>query len=103
MFNHYRRLIELRHSDDVVVDGDFTMLLPDDPHVYAFTRRLDDRELLVLGNFTGERQAVDVAEEWAGATLLLGNYADAGRPPRTPRCRRCDRGKPASTDALPEK
>ncbi len=43
VFNHYRRLIELRHSDAVVVDGDFTMLAPEDPFVYAFTRRLDDR------------------------------------------------------------
>ena len=30
------------------------MLLPDDERVYAFTRRLGDVELLVLGNFSGE-------------------------------------------------
>ena len=33
------------------------MLLPDDERVYAFTRRLGDDELLVLGNFTGEDAA----------------------------------------------
>ena len=31
IFAHYRRLIALRHSDPVVVHGDFRMLLPDDP------------------------------------------------------------------------
>ena len=30
VFHHYRRLIELRHSEPAVVDGDFTMLLPED-------------------------------------------------------------------------
>ncbi len=43
VFNYYRTLIDLRHRDDVVVDGDFTMLLPDDPYVYAFTRRRAER------------------------------------------------------------
>ena len=54
VFHHYRRLIELRHTEPVVAHGDFTMLLPDDERVYAFTRRLGDVELLVLGNFSGE-------------------------------------------------
>ena len=76
----YRRLIALRHDDDVVVDGEFAMLLPDDPHVYAFTRWGSDRELLVLGNFSGETQPVDVPPDWVGATLLLGNYVDDPAP-----------------------
>ena len=76
VFHHYRRLIELRHSEPVVAHGDFTMLLPDDERVYAFTRRLGDAELLVLGNFSGESAAVELPE--AGGELVLGNYADAG-------------------------
>ncbi|MBO9553853.1 alpha-glucosidase [Cellulomonas sp.] len=81
VFHHYRRLVALRHEDPVVALGDFTMLLPDDEHVYAFTRRLGDESLLVLGNFTGDEQTVDVGDAWAfdeGSTLLLGNYDDAG-------------------------
>jgi hypothetical protein len=50
VFHHYRRLIELRRSEPVIAHGDFRMLLPDDERVYAFTRRLGDVELLVLGN-----------------------------------------------------
>ncbi len=76
VFHHYRRLIELRHSEPVVAHGDFTMLLPDDERVYAFTRRLGDVELLVLGNFSGERAPVELPE--AGGELVLGNYGDAG-------------------------
>ena len=50
VFHHYRRLIELRHRDPVVVDGRFELLLPDDPQVWAFTRTLDDVVLVVLAN-----------------------------------------------------
>jgi oligo-1,6-glucosidase len=75
VFHHYRRLIELRHAEPVVAHGDFTMLLEDDERVYAFTRRLGDVELLVLGNFSGEEVAVDVPG-WDGAELLIGNVAD---------------------------
>lgn len=79
VFHHYRRLIELRHDDPVVALGDFTMLLPDDEHVYAFTRRLGDAALLVLGNFTGEAQPFDVGDAWTfddRSALVLGNYED---------------------------
>jgi len=83
VFHHYRRLIALRHDDPVVALGDFTMLLPDDEHVYAFTRRLGDESLLVLGNFTADEQPFDVGDAWAfdeGSALVLGNYDDVGSP-----------------------
>jgi len=75
VFHHYRRLIELRHSDPVVADGDFTMLLPDDEQVYAFTRSLDGVELLVLGNFSGRParlREVDLPG-WEGTEVVLTN------------------------------
>ena len=80
VFHHYRRLIALRHEDPVVRLGDFTMLLPDHPHVYAFTRELDGDALLVLGNFGGEPQEVEVDGRWDGATVVLGNLAEPAVP-----------------------
>ncbi len=76
VFHHYRRLIELRHTEPVVAHGDFHMLLGDDERVYAFTRRLDDVELLVLGNFSGETVRAEVDAAWADAAVLVG---DGGR------------------------
>ena len=72
VFHHYRALIALRHEDPVVALGDFTMLLPDHEHVYAFTRRLGDVTLTVLGNFSGEEQEVSL--EHGAGELVLGNY-----------------------------
>ena len=80
---HYRRLADLRHTEPVVAHGDFAMLLPDDPDVYAFTRTLDDVQLLVVGNFTGREvvAAVPGAEAWAEAELVLGNVDPAPSAP----------------------
>jgi oligo-1,6-glucosidase len=76
VFHHYRRLIALRHSEPAVAHGDFTLLLPDDERVYAFSRRLGPVELLVLGNFSGETVAAEVpdAPAWSAAELLIANY-----------------------------
>ena len=79
VFHYYRRLIDLRHQEHVIALGDFTMLLPEDRSIYAFTRSLDDVTLLVLGNFSNEEVDVDLpdADEWVSEELLIGNY-----PPR---------------------
>jgi oligo-1,6-glucosidase len=76
VLHHYRRVIALRHSEPVVAEGGFEMLLPEDDNVYAFTRSLDDVTLLVLGNFSAEivEAAVPDAASWAQAELVLGNY-----------------------------
>jgi oligo-1,6-glucosidase len=73
VLHHYRRLIELRHTEPAVAHGDFTMRMADDDAVYAFTRRLGDVELFVLGNFTGADAAAPEAVAWADAELVLGN------------------------------
>jgi oligo-1,6-glucosidase len=84
VFHHYRRLIELRHTDPVVVDGAFTMLLPEHPHIYAFTRTLGDDALLVLANFSGSTQPVEGIEgltDWADAAVVIGNVDEGPAPP----------------------
>jgi oligo-1,6-glucosidase len=78
VFHHYRRLIELRHTLPVVAHGDFTMRMAHDERVYAFTRRLGDVELLVLGNFSGDPVVAKVpeVERWRAAELLVGDPGD---------------------------
>jgi oligo-1,6-glucosidase len=78
VFHHYRRLIELRHAEPAVAHGDFTMRMPDDERVYAFTRRLGGVELFVLGNFSGEPAPAPEAVEWAGDELVIGNCPPPG-------------------------
>jgi len=73
VYHYHRRLIALRHEDPVVRDGDFELLLPDDPAVFAFARSLAGTRLLVVGNFSGE--PVEVALELDGEVVIC-NYRE---------------------------
>ena len=83
VLHHFRRLIELRHTEPAVAHGDFAMLLADDEQLYAFTRTYGDTELLVVGNFSGDPASPHLDDTWAAAELVLGNYADAPWPELT--------------------
>jgi oligo-1,6-glucosidase len=76
VFHYYRRLIQLRHNMPVVVYGEFELLLEDDERVFAYTRRYQDEQLLVLGNFSDDEVPVslDKAANWISQELLIGNY-----------------------------
>jgi oligo-1,6-glucosidase len=84
VFAHHRRLIELRHSEPVVTDGDFELLLPDHPTVWAFQRRGQDADLLVAANFSSAPVAVDLPldGDWAHASVVIASHAQQPvRPP----------------------
>jgi oligo-1,6-glucosidase len=83
VLHHYRALIALRHAEPAVVHGDFTMLVPEHPVVYAFTRRLDGVELLVLANFSADPVDVPLpdAASWDAAELLSTSVPE---PPSAP-------------------
>ena len=75
VFEHYRSLIRLRHEEPAVAVGDFTMLLRDDPQLFAFTRRHGTTELLVVANLSGDEAELPstVAGTWEGSELLSSN------------------------------
>lgn len=73
VFAHYQRLIRLRRELPVVVDGDFELLLPDHPRVYAFTRRLGDEALLVVANLGSEPVTVPLPAAFAEAPVILAS------------------------------
>jgi oligo-1,6-glucosidase len=83
VFEHYRRLIALRHADPLVTDGEFELLLPGHPAIWAFLRRGADAELLVAANFSAEPVSAALPLEqagWADAAVVLASHPD--RSPR---------------------
>ncbi|MBB5801055.1 oligo-1,6-glucosidase [Saccharothrix ecbatanensis] len=73
VFNHYRKLIELRHALPVIAHGDFRMLLADHPHLYAYERTLNDDRLLVVANLSGTPHTAALDGDWSAVDLLLSN------------------------------
>lgn len=80
VFHYYRRLIGLRRESDwseVIVYGSYALLAPEDEHIYAYTRTLGERRLLVVCNVSAQPQTFAVPEELAGenAQVVIGNLA----------------------------
>ncbi len=76
VFDFYRRLIDLRHTDPVVVDGDFARIMTADPVVFAYRRRLGGRSLTVIANLSDEPSTVSIPLDLEGE-LVLRNVAGA--------------------------
>jgi oligo-1,6-glucosidase len=81
VFEHYRQLIDLRHTDPVVTDGEFALLLAEHPAIWAFRRRGGDAELLVAANFSADpvSAVLPLDAAWAGAAVVLSSHP--GRSP----------------------
>lgn len=76
IFHYYKKLIELRKQHEIIVYGDYDLLLPEHPTIYAYTRILADGKLLVILNFSSEHTLFELPEECSYKTqeLLIGNY-----------------------------
>ena len=76
VFHYYRKLIQLRKANPVIVYGAYDLLLPDDEVIYAFTRTLDEDRLLVILNFSKQTPVFKLPAglHFAGQELLISNY-----------------------------
>lgn len=89
VFHYYKKLIQLRKENSIFVEGDFTLLLPEDENIFAYVREYEGRKLLVAANFTDKEVECPILKEWgvSGAedgvdksrdngVLLIHNYND---------------------------
>ncbi|MDS0300151.1 alpha-glucosidase [Halogeometricum sp. S1BR25-6] len=85
VFNYYRDLIDLRHDRDVLVYGEFDLLRPEDPDVFAYTRTLGDERGLVVLNFAATPVEFATPERLSvgGLELAISNAEAPTAPPET--------------------
>jgi oligo-1,6-glucosidase len=76
IFHYYRKLIELRKANPVMVYGSYELILPEHEQIYAFTRTLETDCLLVILNFSQQTVTFNLPDdfEYSRASLLIGNY-----------------------------
>ncbi|EJF00527.1 glycoside hydrolase family 13 protein [Liquorilactobacillus mali] len=75
IFYYYRKLIDLRHSSDLIVYGNYVELDPDDEEVFAYKRKYEGKTLLVIGNFT-DKNVVRNYDVPKNKQLIISNYDD---------------------------
>ncbi|WP_127022834.1 glycoside hydrolase family 13 protein [Flagellimonas beolgyonensis] len=76
VLNHFRAMTQLRKQNPILVYGDYKLIMPEHPTVYAYTRTMDDKKLLVLLNFSKESSTVSLDKNWAASPILINNYND---------------------------
>ncbi|WFA86873.1 glycoside hydrolase family 13 protein [Paenibacillus amylolyticus] len=75
IFHYYRKLIQLRKDHEVIVYGDYELIFPENPDVFAYTRTLNSTTILVVCNFQGYTTELSLQEQLTGSyQLLTANY-----------------------------
>lgn len=73
VFHYYQKLIRLRKEKEIIVYGSFEALCRDDDKIFAYTRKLDQKKLLTVCNFSNQDAEMEIPEEFAGAQCLITN------------------------------
>ncbi len=81
VYHHYARMIALRRARAELVYGDFRDLAPDHPQLYAYTRTIRGKGLMILLNFSREPQPLPESIQ-PGALVLASTGGNASREMR---------------------
>ena len=76
IFSCYKKLVQLRKDYPVFVDGKFTLLLEDDENIFAYSRKNEEKTMLVVCNFFDKEIPMPLAKECEGMEVLIANYKD---------------------------
>ncbi len=77
VFKYYQDLIKLRHDEDILTEGIYEELIPNDENVFAYRRNLDNKHWLVLVNMTSKTIPMDnlkLNEVKNYSKVILHNY-----------------------------
>lgn len=77
IFYFYQKLIALRKEMDIIIEGDFKLLLEDSSEVFAYERNWKDKQLLVLCNFSSTEVVIEDEElltRMRESKLVISNY-----------------------------
>ena len=76
IFSCYKKLVQLRKDYPVFVDGKFTLLLEDDDNIFAYSRKNEEKTMIVVCNFFDKEIPMPLAKECEGMEVLISNYKD---------------------------
>lgn len=74
VFHYYQKLIALRKQKEIIVYGNFELLLPEDEDIFMYTRALEKEKLLVICNFSKKERVVKLPDGFEAGDILITNY-----------------------------
>lgn len=83
IFHFYKKMIKLKKTNDVFTYGSYDLVVREHPEVYAYTRTLNDVQVIVISNLSLKRVKVSGLSNLAYSNLLLNNYPISHHEPVT--------------------
>ncbi len=74
VLNYFKQMVKLRKDNPVLVHGAYTCIQPEHPLVYAYTRKLNDKQVLVLLNFSDKEASIQLEGVGTLKEALINNY-----------------------------
>ncbi|TEB41317.1 glycosyl hydrolase, partial [Flavobacterium circumlabens] len=74
VLNYYKRLIQLKKDYDVFNYGKYELVDKDHKQIYSYKRILDNEEVIIMSNLTGEKATITYPLNIEKSKLLLHNY-----------------------------
>jgi oligo-1,6-glucosidase len=76
ILNYFRKLVELRKNEPTLVYGEYTILDKENPNVFAYSRELNGKKMLILLNFSEKTASFNINIPLDKATVVLDNYSN---------------------------
>lgn len=76
ILNFYKSLIVLKKSDDIYTYGTFDLVDKNNGQVFAYTRTLSNKQVLIVANLTNQTAKLKYDESINQNNILLHNYKD---------------------------
>lgn len=74
LFYTYQRLIQLRKENPLLMFGNFKLLCPEHPQIFAYERTYAGARWIVVANMSEERVSYGLTEKEEWGKSLIGNY-----------------------------
>jgi oligo-1,6-glucosidase len=76
VLNYFRKIVNLRKENSVLVYGKYTLLDKDNPNVYSYTRELNGKKMLIALNFSGSNAVYEPGFSLDKSKIICSNYSE---------------------------
>ena len=76
VLNHFRKMVELRKQNLLLVYGNYEIIQEEHPTIYAYSRTLEDQKMLILLNFSELESSIAMSNYNSANEVLINNYSE---------------------------
>ena len=78
VFYYYKDLIRLRHGEELLTEGDYQLLLPEDEKIFAYLRTSDKEQWIVVANLSEDTVSTEGLVKYVSdkEDIKITNYKD---------------------------